>query len=126
MTRTDIDNLEIVLKASRPDAPTSDKDNHTLKEQEALYNERYKSDTTWRCRLSWWVIIVDSVWLLAIICILILNGSFCKPLDNSVLITLLGTTTANVLGLALIVLNGLFGGPGEKMRSIARKSSESK
>ena len=100
---------EILLSPSvaPPIASTLDNDEHSLKEQEKLYNVRFKNDTKWRCRLSWWVIIVDSAWLLLVIVILFLNDLFLH-LDNSVLITLLGTTTANVLGLAVIVLRGLF------------------
>ena len=54
-----------------------------------------------------WVIGVDSVWLIAILLILVFSAYL--RLNDSVLIMLLGTTTANVLGLALIVLKGLFG-----------------
>ena len=50
---------------------------------------------------------VDSVWLIAILLILVFSAYL--RLNDSVLIMLLGTTTANVLGLALIVLKGLFG-----------------
>lgn len=88
---------------------TNNNDIKSLKEQEHdLKNERYKSDTTWRCRLSWWVIIVDSVWLIAVLVILMLNNCVFE-LSDAVLITILGTTTINVLGLAYIILKGLFG-----------------
>lgn len=91
-----------------PEVSTVDNDGHTLKEQKRLYNERFKTDTQWRCRLSWWVIIVDSVWLAAILLILTFNTSYLQ-LSDTVLLMLLGTTTINVLGLAFIVLKGLFG-----------------
>lgn len=90
-----------------PEVSTNDNDGHSLKEQKQLYNDRFKKDTTWRCRLSWWVIFADSLWLLAILIILCWNNTSFHLNDN-VLIMLLGTTTANVLGLAFIVLKGLF------------------
>lgn len=70
-------------------------------------NDRFEKDTRWRYRLSWWVIGVDSVWLAAVLSILALNSGYLH-LTDAVLITLLATTTANVLGLAFIVLKGLF------------------
>lgn len=101
--------IELSPSVTPPDTSyVTDKDEHSLGEQKKLYNDRFKKDTTWRCRLSWWVIGVDSVWLIAVIVILFLNYSLLH-LDNSILITLLGTTTVNVLGLAFIILKGLFG-----------------
>lgn len=88
---------------------TSNSDVMSLREQEHdLKNKRYQSDTTWRCRLSWWVIIADSTWLLSILVILFCNTKYLQ-LSDPVLLMLLGTTTINVLGLAFIVLKGLFG-----------------
>lgn len=90
-------------------ASTSNNDVKSLKEQEhQLKNKRYASDTNWRCRLSWWVIIVDSVWLASVLLVLIFNRRCCIGLSDAVLMTVLGTTTLNVLGLAFIILQGLF------------------
>lgn len=72
-----------------------------------LENARFRSDTLWRARLAWWVVGVDSAWLAAVAFVLCGNASLLH-LDASVLITLLATTTANVLGLAFIVLKGLY------------------
>lgn len=49
-------------------------------------------------------------WLSVVIVVLVASGIKCLPfeLDNSVLITLLTTTTATVLGLFISVLNYLF------------------
>lgn len=103
------DLFEWQVQLTPPTAEPSNNDTKTLQEQELeLRNERFKNDTNWRCRLSWWVIIVDSVWLLAILQILTFN-SYDYHLSDTVLVTLLGTTTINVLGLAFIVLKGLFG-----------------
>lgn len=71
--------------------------------------KRYGQDTKWRNRLAWWVVWVTSIWMLTILVILLIEGS-CSTFDleKEVLITLLATTTANVLGLPLIVLRGIF------------------
>ncbi len=101
--------FEWQVQLTPPTAEPSNNDTKTLQEQKLeLRNERFKNDTNWRCKLSWWVIIVDSVWLTSILVILFLNTQ-CIQLSDSVLLMLLGTTTVNVLGLAFIVLNGLFG-----------------
>lgn len=101
--------IELSSSVTPPDTSyIADKDEHSLREQKILYNDRFKKDTKWRCRLSWWVIGVDSVWLASILVILFLNTQ-CIQLSDSVLLMLLGTTTVNVLGLAFIILNGLFG-----------------
>lgn len=106
---SDNDLFEWSVQLTPPTAEPSNNDTKTLQEQEQeLKNERFKSDTNWRCRLSWWVICVDSVWLIAVLVILMLN-KFVFELSDTVLMTILGTTTINVLGLAYIILKGLFG-----------------
>lgn len=71
--------------------------------------DRYKQDTKWRDLLAKWVVWVTSGWMFIILVILFIEG-FCGTFDleKEVLITLLATTTANVLGLPLIVLRGIF------------------
>lgn len=109
MTDWDNELFELSAPLTRPNAETSNNDTKTIEEQEKqLRNDRFKSDTNWRCRLSWWVICVDSVWLTAILLILMSNTKWFH-LSDTVLLMLLGTTTINVLGLAFIVLKGLFG-----------------
>lgn len=78
-------------------------------DRKPLENKRYEQDTKWGDRLAWWVIGVTSGWMLIILVILLIEGS-CSTFDleKEVLITLLATTTANVLGLPLIVLRGIF------------------
>lgn len=68
---------------------------------------RYISDTKDRKWLAKWAVWAVSVWLIVVLAILILNHCFIR-LSDSVLITLLGTTTLNVLGLTFIVLRGHF------------------
>lgn len=103
-------NEKIELSESISPSKTSsskNRDESSLTEQEILYNERYQKDTKWRDKLSCWVIVTDSLWLIFVAIVLCVNGSKL-PLSDSVLIMLLGTTTANVLGLAYIVLKGQF------------------
>lgn len=75
---------------------------------------RYKQNTAHRDYLVKWVVVTNSAWLIAVVVILIAHGAYDEKaklfhLSDSVIMTLLGTTTVNVLGLAFIVLKGLFG-----------------
>ena len=82
-----------------------DYDKNELKRQEIL---RYAEDTEHRRKLILWVKFVVSLWLLCVIIVVAFNSIFCFKLNDSVLIALLTTTTVNILGLAFIVLRGLF------------------
>ena len=77
--------------------------------QEALklLNARYRQDTRWRQWLTTWVVVVDTLWLGGTMWLLLCNQQHVH-LPPAVLVALLCTTTANVLGLAYIVLKGLF------------------
>ena len=81
-------------------------DNDSLQKQE---RERYRQDTRQRKFLVRWVVALTSTWLILVITIIFLQGFRLVSLENSILIALLATTTLNVLGLAYIVLEGLFG-----------------
>lgn len=76
-------------------------------ESKSLENQRYKDDTEHRKVLSTWAGTVVSVWLVCVLLILT-NNTIRFKLSDSVLIALLGTTTLNVLGLMVIVLNDIF------------------
>ncbi|WBX70537.1 hypothetical protein [Tenacibaculum retecalamus] len=76
-------------------------------EYKSLENKRYKDDTAHRKVLSTWAGTLVSFWLVCVLLILTSNTNKFK-LSDSVLIALLGTTTLNVLGLMVIVLNDLF------------------
>jgi hypothetical protein len=78
------------------------------RQREILENQRYLSDTRDRRWLATWTAYVVSIWLGLIILILVLNY-WLFHLTDTVLVTLLGTTTLNVLGLTAIVLRGHFG-----------------
>ena len=71
-----------------------------------LQADRYSSDTRDRKWLAQWATCVVSLWLFFVLLIVCLS----KHLSDAVLITLLGTTTLNVLGLSFIVLRGHFNG----------------
>lgn len=103
-----IEDKEIKIKLNEGiEAPKTSTDNFDQLDLKEQTKERFSKDTKLRNNLSWWVIAVDSLWLLCVIILLFLN-SCCIRLSDSVLMVLLGTTTANVLGLAFIVLKGMF------------------
>ena len=71
--------------------------------------KRYGQDTRFRKYLTYWVMVIVPIWLFLVIVIVYLcSFGLCKLTDVQ-MSTLLATTTANVLGLAYIVLKGMFG-----------------
>lgn len=82
-----------------------DIDTLNLKEQK---RERYSQDTRYRKNLAIWVMWVVSLWLLFVLLIIASVPIFGLKMDKEVQMTLLATTTVNVLGLAYIVLKGIF------------------
>lgn len=68
-----------------------------------LIKQRYSSNTSNRNWLTVWAACVVTLWLWFVLCII--TGT---RLSDGVKITLLGTTTLNVLGLMYIVLKGYF------------------
>lgn len=86
-----------------------DIDNYNLTDQlQKFKNHRYLSDTKSRGWLAIWSASVVTLWLGLVILILRYNEAWLICLNDNVLITLLGTTTLNVLGLSFIVLRGHF------------------
>lgn len=69
--------------------------------------DRYNGDTTDRKWLASWSTWVVSIWMICVIFILCFNNKLLCLSDN-VIISLLVTTTLNVLGLSYIVLKGHF------------------
>jgi hypothetical protein len=109
--QTDFNYISIDSNLTTPligDSFPLDIDNLDIKKQAKLKLERYKQDTDERRLLSHWVIAVVSSWLLLTVLILVFNRLLCLKLSDTVCCMLLGTTTANILGLAFIVLKGLF------------------
>jgi type IV secretory pathway TrbL component len=89
-------------------------DSLDLERQKKLNADRYEQDTKERKLLSHWVVVVVSSWLFLVFSILLLEGFSLISIGHTVLCVLLGTTTVNILGLAYIVLRGLF--PESKSR----------
>ena len=71
----------------------------TLREELA----RFRKDTKDRSNLAYWTFIIITSWLFFVLVLL-----FFKKLPDSVFITLLNTTTVNIIGLPAIVLRGYF------------------
>ncbi len=70
--------------------------------------ERYADTSSLRRRTAKWVMWIVSLWLAAVIVVLVCAGLEWVTLSNRVLIALLTTTTVNILGLPLVVLRGLY------------------
>ena len=83
----------------------NDPDSLNISEQK---RKRYEQNTLHRKFLMYWVVSVVSIWLLIVINVIIANAKLKLGMESEVQITLLATTTVNVLGLAYIVLKGLF------------------
>lgn len=81
-----------------------DVDEESLSKQKRI---RYGQDTRFRKHLAHWVMWIVPLWLLLVLSIIASCGLKWMGLSSNVLITLLATTTANVLGLAYIVLKGI-------------------
>lgn len=92
-----------------PNNNLDDVDDMTMRQQR---KERFTQDTRFRKYLAVWVMWIVPCWLVLVIAILFFCGFQKMSLDSKVLIALLATTTVNVLGLAYIVLKGIF--PEEK------------
>lgn len=85
----------------------TDKDVDSLSKQK-LELERYLQDTKHRKTFAWWIMWLDSIFLVLVLTIIVLCGLRVLFLPASVLNTLLATTTIEVIGLAYIILHGLF------------------
>lgn len=75
---------------------------------------RYLANTTLRKTMSKWAAWLISIWLLIVATILMLNN-FVFCLSDSVLNTLITTTTINVIGIILICFRDLFNGKSEQI-----------
>jgi len=83
----------------------TDIDRSDMKSQEI---ERFRQNTAQRKTLVRWMMFVVSLWLAFTAVIVGIELHLSGGLSNSVMCALLTTTTANVIGLAMIVLRGLF------------------
>ncbi|MDQ4140935.1 MAG: hypothetical protein M3142_10465 [Bacteroidota bacterium] len=104
---------EIIQARATPIGRDTDIDADDLIAQRRRFeNQRYKEDTSHRKWLAVWTAIVVTCWLGAVLYILIMNDRLIC-LSDTVLTSLLATTTLNVLGLSFIVLRGHFLLPGK-------------
>ena len=105
-SRAEIKDVEFgdVAETIVPTESEYDRDKHNKEVQ----RKRYEQDTQERKLLSHWVMVVVTAWLGIVIVALIINGIGIIKISDTVACVLLGTTTLNILGLAYIVLKGLF------------------
>lgn len=80
--------------------------------QELVRLKRYNDTSELRKHSAYWVMVVVSFWLLLVVSIVFFCGFECMKLEPSVIIALLTTTTVNIIGLPLVLLQGLY--PKEK------------
>lgn len=83
------------------------------KESWDAWHDRYKENTKLRKLIAKWSMIIITIWLFLVISLLYFNDLFSLKISDNVQITLLTTTTFNVLGIIYIVLKDLFNGKSE-------------
>lgn len=88
---------------------SDDMDSMSVHDQEhKLRMLRYNSDTLLRKMLAKWTLWVISIWMGIVLLIVIFTGIQLMVIPSEIMITLLTTTFANVVGLVIIVLKGFF------------------
>ena len=80
--------------------------------QELVRLKRYNDTSDLRKHSAYWVMVVVSFWLILVVSIVFFCGFECMKLEPSVIIALLTTTSVNIIGLPLVLLQGLY--PKEK------------
>ena len=80
----------------------SEKEQLAIKQAEAE-RRRFEEDTKNRKVLAYWTFGIITGWLIAVVVLLA-----CNFLPTTVYVTLLTTTTVNIIGLPAIVLHGYF------------------
>ncbi len=109
------DNIADNLRQDLAGTPATP-DKETQASAESTYQDKYDSITLLnftqnveaRKRYSHRIYLLTSFWLFSVISILVLVGVKVLVLPEAVLIALLGTTTINVLGFFVIVIQYLF------------------
>lgn len=76
--------------------------------------EGIKQDIAYRKHLTRWVMCIVPTWLIGVLLAVFLCASNVWELSDIAMSALLTTTTANILGLAYIVLKGMFPQKSEK------------
>lgn len=109
------DNIADNLREDLAGTPATP-DQQTQASTESTYQDKYDSITLLnftqnveaRKRYSNRIYLLTSFWLISVISILVFVGMKVLVLSDAVLIALLGTTTINVLGFFVIVIQYLF------------------
>lgn len=99
------DNMTLPGNANNALNQPKDADQHSLDEQ---IKDRYAQNTKHRYTLVIWMMWIVGAWLVITAGIVIAQLCVKKGISDAVMCALLTTTTVNVLGLAVIVLRGLF------------------
>lgn len=104
-------NIGIKKIESAKDNDSTSNQNKDLMSMEDQEKKRYAQDTDHRKLLVIWMICTVSIWLGIVLFIIVFNNLLKFYIQTQILIVLLATTTLNVLGLANIILKGLFPQP---------------
>lgn len=76
--------------------------------------KRFDIDTLLRKHLAYYFVLIIFLWFASVVCILFFNDNLLDlNLSDAVLITLLTTTSFNVIGMMIIILRNLFPLTGE-------------
>ncbi|WP_299105235.1 hypothetical protein [uncultured Tenacibaculum sp.] len=92
------------------------RDNINVNQEVTPQEERFREDTVLRKNLATAFTILISFWLVAVLLILTGNNNI-YGLSDGILKTLLITTTANVIGMMMIILKNLFPNQDSKKQS---------
>ena len=95
------------IKGLRQDLVDNQHLGQDSKDIQSLINKDVAQDIKLKKQIVWWVMGVVSLYLLAVIWIVESTGRQ-ERLEPIVLVALLTTTTINILGLPLVIINSLF------------------
>lgn len=85
--------------------------------------DRIEDDNDTRHHLTYWILSFNALWMLGVMTIVILKGLDVLKYNQSEIITLLTTTSANVLGFGYIVANYIYKQPvssGSRRKQVKR------
>lgn len=108
-----VQNSTAIDHEQNPDGQNGDDANVVSSQSIALDKakvKRFEDDTDHRAGLVDWIKDLIPIYLVLVLFLLIGNGFETIPfrLSDEILLAILCTTTANIIGLAVIVLKGLF------------------
>jgi len=95
---------ELNLKNLAESVKQSEYDSEKLR----LKNKDLQQNITLRKKFAWLILFFVAVWVVSVFGITILAGKYILCFENNVLITILTTTTINIIALLIIVVNYLF------------------